>query len=385
MERKGTEAELERRVLERTHELALAIDGLRAEIAERLRAEKKIAYQANLLANVSDAILATDADLQLTSWNRAAEQIYGWPAAEVLGKPMDEVLRSEYLGVSAEAAVRRLLETGEFNAVAIQYHKDNHPIYIEGKTIALRDEAGQVTGFVSVNRNITERSQNEEANRQMAAELNSVHRRLIENVEAERLFLSQELHDGPIQVLHGMVFKLAPALATAKEPETQALLTELRQLSLDLIGSLRSNSNDLRPPALAPFGLEKAIRSHAEMFAIDHPEIEVSIDLDSDGQRLPERVRLAMFRIYQQALVNILKHAQANRVRVEFRVDLDNAILRIEDNGVGFEAPDRLISLAREGHLGLVGAAERAAAVGGQLKVDSQPGKGTMIQVEVPY
>lgn len=385
IERKGVEMELERRVQERTQELAAAVEGLRAEIAERVRAQKKIAYQANLLSNVSDAIVATDDELVLTSWNHAAENIYGWTASEVLGKPVSEVLRTEYIGLTRNDATRQLLETGEFNAVVIQYHKDGGPVYIEGKTIALRDEAGRINGFVSVYRNITKRSEDEAATRQMVVELNAVQRRLIENVEAERLFLSQELHDGPLQVLNGMVFKIASALSNNPTDELREQLLDMRQQAIELIDSLRAICNNLRPPALAPFGLEKAIRSHADKFQTANPDILLALHLDSDGQTLPERVRLALFRIYQQALANIVKHADAGLVEVDFVFDDHQAILRIRDDGVGFEVPKHLMSLAKEGHLGLVGASERAEAVGGQLSVQSTAGEGTQIQVVVPF
>lgn len=131
------------------------------------------------------------------------------------------------------------------------------------------------------------------------------------------------------------------------------------------------------------FGLEKAILSHVEQFRTEHPEIKIRLNLEPDGQRLPERVRLALFRIYQQAIANIIRHAQASKVQIRFNLDEHSARLEIEDNGRGFDVPERLVGLVRKGHLGLVGAAERAEAIGGKLTISSQPGKGTTIQVEV--
>ena len=103
-----------------------------------------------------------------------------------------------------------------------------------------------------------------------------------------------------------------------------------------------------------------------------------------DGQRLPENIRLALFRIYQVSLVNALRHAEANQVHVSFAYDETQVRLEVRDNGKGFAAPKRWIELARGGHLGLVGAVERAKAIGGWLEVQSEPGKGTCVRVRAP-
>jgi signal transduction histidine kinase len=101
----------------------------------------------------------------------------------------------------------------------------------------------------------------------------------------------------------------------------------------------------------------------------------------SDGQSLPERQRLALFRIYQQALANVVRHSAATQVDVRFTHTPEETVLEVQDNGVGFQAPERWITLAREGHLGLVGASERAEAIGGKLEVITSPGEGALIRV----
>ena len=143
-------------------------------------------------------------------------------------------------------------------------------------------------------------------------------------------------------------------------------------------------TRELRPSSLAPFGLEKAILEHAERFAQDHSELKVHLDLMPDGQTLPEWIRLALFRIYQVALTNAIRHSGASRVDIRFSFDDVQAVLAVEDNGRGFEVPERWITLARAGHLGLIGASERAEVVGGRLEVHSRPGEGTHLRVTVP-
>jgi len=130
--------------------------------------------------------------------------------------------------------------------------------------------------------------------------------------------------------------------------------------------------------------LEKAIRSHIDHFQKKHPEIHIHLDAVQEGALVPMEKRLALYRIYQEAINNILKHAEATEVTVRFRKDQEKAILEIQDNGKGFEEPPNELSLVRQGHFGLVGIRERAEAVGGFVEIISQAGEGTQIQVIVP-
>jgi signal transduction histidine kinase len=214
-------------------------------------------------------------------------------------------------------------------------------------------------------------------------ELAEVQRRLLDRVEAQRLELAQELHDGPIQDLYGLTYQLSFLSSKLEQKETEEIGTFQDRLQ-NVIRTLRSTAGELRPPTLTPFGLEKAIRSHAEEYLKEFPTIQLELDLMPDEKLLPERVRLALFRIYQVALTNIVRHAQASQVTIRLHLDSETILLEIVDNGCGFIVPERWISLAREGHLGLVGAAERAEAIGGHLIVDSKPGQGTRMKVLVP-
>src|SRR5688500_17699053 len=164
-------AELEQRVAERTAELAFINERLRAEIVERMRVETELRYHAYLLENVQDAIIATDEKFAVTSWNSAAENIYGWAAEEVLGKIVHNLLRSEFTDAERAEALRSLYETGRFHTEVLQHKRDGKPIWVEGLVMALRDSTGEVTGFVTVNRDVTEHKQAEEALRQREFDL----------------------------------------------------------------------------------------------------------------------------------------------------------------------------------------------------------------------
>jgi PAS domain S-box-containing protein len=142
--------------------MAVTLDRIHL-LAKRKQAEEKIGYQAYLLENVNDAIIGSDENSVLTFWNHASEKMFGWRAEEVLGRSGREILKSEFINADRESTLRTLETTGKWQGEALQYRKDGTQVINEIHTIALHDANGSVTGYVSVNRNITERKQVEEA------------------------------------------------------------------------------------------------------------------------------------------------------------------------------------------------------------------------------
>ncbi|HYE96856.1 MAG TPA: sensor histidine kinase, partial [Rubricoccaceae bacterium] len=216
---------------------------------------------------------------------------------------------------------------------------------------------------------------------QRRAELAEAQRRLSESREQERLHLARELHDGPVQDLYSANLQLAMAIEALHANGT--LKTALETLQR-VRNALRVICGALRPPALAPFGLSAALRSLADHTQAAYPTPKIELDLAADGQRLPEDVRLALFRIAQEALSNAVKHAAAKTVRVTFHLDAEEAALEVRDDGRGFVVPSNWLDGARAGRFGLLGMAERAEALGGRLSITSAPGAGTALRVAVP-
>jgi signal transduction histidine kinase len=161
-------------------------------------------------------------------------------------------------------------------------------------------------------------------------------------------------------------------------------MQEIQEMIKSVASTLRSVCGELRPPTISNLGLERAIRSHADRIQELHPELDLQLQLSNDGQTLPAHTRLAFFRIYQQCMANVLRHAHAKRVVVAFHLTEQEVTLDIWDNGKGFTLPGKWVDLLREGHYGLAGIAERVQALGGTLKIDTRPGAGTLVQVEAP-
>jgi signal transduction histidine kinase len=217
------------------------------------------------------------------------------------------------------------------------------------------------------------------------AALCEMQHRLLDSEENERQRLAQELHDGPLQELHSLDFKLVAMARQLGDDQQQAQLVEMRSTLRHLARHLRSICQDLRPPALTPFGVSAVVRSFAESFQQGHRHLTVVVDLDDDGQRLSERARLALYRICQHAMRNVAQHAEATRVYVGLRVGEGDVRLCIEDNGKGFAVPEDWMPMVEQGRYGLLGCVERAEAVSGHVTIQSELGSGTSLRVVVPF
>jgi signal transduction histidine kinase/ligand-binding sensor domain-containing protein len=211
-----------------------------------------------------------------------------------------------------------------------------------------------------------------------------VRRRLLAAREQERLRLAQDLHDGPLQELHALQLAASRGLSA---------LGSLRQDLAGLVAELRQVCTRLRSPVLQLFGLEAAIREHADELRREEPGAELELDLrlgsPESGDDLDQELRLALFRVFREAVHNSLRHGDPRRVRVSLEAVQDpetGAAVRlvVSDDGRGFEVPRRWIELARQGHLGILGMDERIDALGGRLEVVSKPGSGTRVAATVP-
>jgi signal transduction histidine kinase len=216
---------------------------------------------------------------------------------------------------------------------------------------------------------------------QARAELEESQRRLAEGREAERLHLARELHDGPIQDLYAIHLQLGDSDIVGIPSSFDGVTNRL----LQVIHDLRDICTKLRPPALAYFGLEAAIQSLANSFRKTHPEIDVDVEIKCNGNNRSPQLELALFRIYQEALSNVSQHAGASQVKIRLHDNEEQLLLEIIDDGHGFEVPDRWIQLARKGHLGLLGASERAESIGGTLQISSGEESGTRLSVLTPH
>lgn len=212
-------------------------------------------------------------------------------------------------------------------------------------------------------------------------ELAESQRRLLQGREDERLRLARELHDGPIQDLHAIRLRLGSANKNGGWLEYEEIQSSL----IEIIHHLRDLCAHLRPPALETFGLSVALNSLADQARKTESTLTVGIKVADVCEQIPDHVKLALYRICQESLNNTLQHADARKVTIRIFCQENYIQLRVQDDGRGFEVPDRWVQLARHGHLGLLGIAERAESIGGRLDVYSANGRGTTVVVTAPF
>ena len=372
------------------YRIALAIENCRlfeslhSEITERLSAKQALDMSEARFRSIFEfttvGIKVLDLEGKILQTNYAFQSMIGYTEEELVGNHFYKFLHPEDVHRAS-----KLFHDAKVNGASYfrfehrAMHKDKSIVWVKTIFTVIKDtNDGQSPAFVvGILENITDQKRIELE----MAELNS---RLQNSMELERLRLAQELHDNPMQSLYSAIYRIEE-LRGAANPELKEALGDVKQHIQNVLQDLRATAKELRPPTIFNFGLENAIRSHANDILEKHPNLSIYLSLAHDRQILPEKVRLALFRIFQQSLANVLRHAKATEVHVRFSFDAEEAHLEITDNGTGFEVPYNWIDFVRQGHYGLAGSAERANALGGVFKVQSKPGSSTTIRVTIPW
>jgi signal transduction histidine kinase len=208
---------------------------------------------------------------------------------------------------------------------------------------------------------------------------------LFSSIEADRRRMAQELHDGVGQSLTMLVSGLRTLHASPDKPELPERLLALEQVAVVALKDIRQLALGLRPSLLDDLGLAPAIEQVAAEAHENHYPLQLTVDVDGvNGKRLPDNVETAVFRIFQEVLNNTVKHSKARRASVHVRLEGSRVVLRMTDDGRGFDAGRFARLVPGSGHLGLLGMRERATLLGGTLVVDSQPSHGTRVTFAVP-
>ncbi len=237
----------------------------------------------------------------------------------------------------------------------------------------------------SLNRQLIEKlSDQVQAMDRLNAALQETQLRLLTEREEERKYLARELHDSVIQDLLSMNYRLEEAESDESSEEQRKELYAIRISIRQVVSDLRQLCRDLRPPTIDNHGLSSAIRSLVQEWE-ERTGIAIYAEIDNNLGRLPEYIELSVFRIIQEGLNNVSKHAEAQRVRILMeRTPMDYLRIRISDDGQGFSALPNLAELSAQKHFGLVGISERAALLGGSMQIESPEHGGLVLQVEIP-
>jgi PAS domain S-box-containing protein len=350
-------------------------------ITERKRTEAALRESEEryreLFENAKDAIYVHDLSGRYVSVNRAAERLTGYSCAEILGKHFWDFVATDDKKQVRKNLCKKLKETGETNYEVEIINREGARVPVEVSS-RLIYENGVTVGVQGSVRDITERKRARQA-------LLTYSRRLIAAQESERGRIARELHDQVGQMLTALKLNLHAIQSARDEGEVSLLIEDNLKMLDGALEQVRDLSVGLRPPLLDDLGLVTALHwfvdHQAQRTGVRAEFISDSVDSDL---RFSTELETACFRIAQEALTNVARHARAKTVTIRLSRKRDHLILLIEDDGVGFEME------ALQGHalasatLGLRGMQERAHAVGGRVKIDSATHKGTQVFVELP-
>jgi len=383
------------------------------DIRDRHQNDELRARLAAIVDSSDDAIVSKRLDGTITSWNRSAERLFGYSAAEAVGQSIFRIIPEDRRAEEVEvlSRLRRGEKIDHFETV--RQAKDGRRVTVSLTVSPIRDAKGTIVGASKVARDITERVRAQDALRRAHEELEErvsertadlsrlnealrveiEHRRRAEEERTElftRLVLAQEderrriardLHDQLGQQMTALRLTLETLKALAVErPELHTQVATLEDLARQLDQDISFRVWELRPAVLEGLGLAAALTEYAgnwsKRFGI-HAELHMTRPAD---ERLTSETETTIYRFAQEALNNVVKHARANRVDIVLEQGPAHVSLIVEDNGIGF---DPSTSALGQG-FGLTGMRERAALVDADFQIESAPGRGTMILLRVP-
>ena len=332
-----------------------------------------------LFENASDAIWVHDLEGNFIIANKASEKVTGYPVEELVGLNVGRFLTGEFLDIAREVK-HKLLEGEEIEQpYEQQLVRKDGTTRIMKMAISLLVIDGEVAGFQHVARDVTKEKQLQE-------NLHFYVQQITRAQEDERKRIARELHDEASPPLLLLIQRLDTITSDAKPRLSNSLkknLEGLRNQAVEALEGLRRCAQNLRPRILDDLGLIPALEWMAEDLVKNY-DVDANVEVKGDKQGLPADVQLLLFRIVQEALANIRRHAKASRVWITMEFGDDKTVLTVKDDGKGFKIPEGMGDLASIGKLGLAGMHERARLLGGSLKVQSELGKGTQVVVEIP-
>ena len=316
---------------------------------------------------------------RMTKVNSAiVAQFHAASADELIGRTPAQFFAHDLAG--AKARWRAFFDRGHVHVETDERRLDGAPMRIEGDYMVIYDERGQIAGHFGIQRDVTDRHLATEQIRASSEQLRALASRLQKVREEERTAIAREIHDELGQALTGL--RLDVAWMGHRLPREHEAFTQCATLIERIdqtLAAVRRIATALRPAVLDQLGLAAALEWQGHDFAA-RTGIAVEMDLCADELPIPDDLGSSAFRILQESLTNVARHAAAKRVRIQLRLSAQRLRLEVADDGVGI-APGRLDGTRS---LGLVGMRERALACGGTLDVAPRPEGGTMITLEVP-
>jgi PAS domain S-box-containing protein len=360
----------------------------------RRQADERLHFQSQILAQLSDAVVAIDGVERILFWGHGAEELYGIAARDALGKRRSEIYEDRFSSPEEERAAHASLAHHQYwRGENVHVLRSGREIHVESRVCVLRDASGRERGLLAVIRDISDRKRiereraAEEGRLQEAREqLRVLATRLQSIREEEKARIARDLHDELGQHLTALKMDLRSLESAigATQPTTQgnALLDRVVAASTLVDHTVRTVQRlalELRPGALDRLGLAAALRHEVRRFG-RHTGLACRACIPDPLPEVRPEVATALYRICQEAMTNVSRHAQASHVTVRLDVVSDRIVLQIEDDGRGFD-PSSVVSPPA---LGLIGMVERAKALAGDVWFGRGDERGTIVTASIP-
>jgi two-component system sensor histidine kinase DegS len=346
---------------------------------EKLFMTMKTLY-SSIFTQANYVIFARNLEGTILAVNQPAVELFGYNTAEEMtGLHVSQLLSPK----SFKSLMKEQQKWLRDRCIKQQYYehelsrKNGEKLICEAAPSLIKKN-GQIVGIMATARDISEQRQRQENMQLYFAEITRAQ-------EEERKYIARELHDTFIQELATISLKI-DMLLRSRESAPKESFSQLKQLQSSINDTARKArffAQELRPGDLDQLGLIPVLTSLTNKLHNEEKEINTHFETSGSRRRLPPETELALFRITQEALRNVKKHARATEVLVKVEFDPAKVRLRIHDNGRGFKVPKAAGDFTGKGKLGLIGMQERVRLLGGTFSIKSQMGKGTEITVEV--
>jgi len=355
--------------------------GAARDITERKRMQERLAKLSSVVEQSADCVFITDNNGVIQYVNKAFEDTTGYGKQEAIGKT-PRILKSGKHDDVFYAKLWKEILSGKAVRVEFLNRRKNGELYHDERTITcLKDKKGSITNFVATGRDVTVRRRADEALRKTGDRLRFLSRSLLTVQESERRTIAREIHDE----LGGAFTTLKVNLQTLQSNRDQA---EWAPRIIDSIGiidraidQIRALAISLRPSALDDLGLPAALRWYIDRQA-QRVGFVPSVSIEPSLPRFSQDIETACFRVAQEALTNVARHAKASKVILDLYIDQEQLHLVITDDGVGFD-----VEKVKEQHelgLGILGMRERVSFAGGSFELESSTGRGTKVSAHFP-
>lgn len=359
-------------------------------LTESARGEEARGRLAAIVEYSADAIIGMTLDGTIVTWNMQARRMFGYSSREVMGKAASFLLPPDRADEETQIIERILRGEHIAHFETVRRRKDGNPIYISMSISPIKDAGDNIVGFSKIARDITEHKRAEEENSWLFEQvtesrerLRALSRRLLQVQEEERRTLACELHDEIGQALTAIKINLQAALRLHDMSRITARMEDCTGLVDSMLARVRGRSLDLRPPLLDELGLAPALKWYVSAQA-QRAGLMVDLAVDSLTVRFPADLEIACFRVVQEALTNVIRHARASRVSVAIQTKNGRLELSVRDDGCGFDVRTAMKNDIDRMHIGLLGMHERIRILRGQISIDSVPMRGTEVQASIP-